>query len=86
MLDYTKKDTLSAKNPETLSRTTRQVSCPSYGDLMFTLIALGTGTAYLYSLVATFAPGLFPAGFRMMGGGGDHSARPAWPSAGVARA
>jgi Cu+-exporting ATPase len=35
---------------------------------MFTLIALGTGTAYLYSLVATFAPGLFPAGFRMMGG------------------
>jgi Cu+-exporting ATPase len=35
---------------------------------MFTLIALGTGTAYLYSLVATFAPDLFPAGFRMSGG------------------
>jgi len=35
---------------------------------MFTLIALGTGAAYLYSLVATFAPGLFPAGFRGMGG------------------
>ena len=35
---------------------------------MFTLIALGTGTAYLYSLAATFAPGLFPAGFRMMDG------------------
>ena len=35
---------------------------------MFTLIALGTGTAYLYSLVATFAPGLFPAGFRVTGG------------------
>jgi len=35
---------------------------------MFTLIALGTGAAYLYSLVATFAPGLFPAGFRSMGG------------------
>lgn len=35
---------------------------------MFTLIALGTGAAYLYSLVATFAPKLFPAGFRMMGG------------------
>jgi Cu+-exporting ATPase len=35
---------------------------------MFTLIALGTGTAYLYSLVATLAPGLFPAGFRMTGG------------------
>ena len=30
---------------------------------MFSLIALGTGAAYLYSLVATFAPGLFPAGF-----------------------
>ena len=35
---------------------------------MFTLIALGTGAAYLYSLVATFAPDLFPAGFRMRGG------------------
>lgn len=28
---------------------------------MFTLIALGVGTAFLYSLVATIAPGLFPA-------------------------
>ncbi len=35
---------------------------------MFSLIALGTGAAYLYSLFATFAPGLFPAGFRGMGG------------------
>ena len=35
---------------------------------MFSLIALGSGSAYLYSLVATFAPGLFPAGFRSMGG------------------
>jgi len=35
---------------------------------MFTFIGLGTGAAYLYSLAATFAPGLFPAGFRMMGG------------------
>ncbi|MBN8901389.1 MAG: heavy metal translocating P-type ATPase [Rhodospirillales bacterium] len=35
---------------------------------MFTLIALGTGAAYLYSLVATFAPGLFPAGFRAADG------------------
>ncbi len=35
---------------------------------MFTLVALGTGTAYLYSLAATFAPGFFPADFRMMGG------------------
>jgi Cu+-exporting ATPase len=31
---------------------------------MFSLIALGTGTAYIYSLVATFAPDLFPADFR----------------------
>jgi len=35
---------------------------------MFSLIALGTATAYLYSLFATFAPGLFPQGFRDMGG------------------
>ena len=28
---------------------------------MFSLIALGTGTAYLYSLFGTFAPGMFPA-------------------------
>jgi Cu+-exporting ATPase len=35
---------------------------------MFTLIALGTGAAYLYSLVATVFPGLFPAGFRGMDG------------------
>jgi Cu+-exporting ATPase len=35
---------------------------------MFSLIALGTGAAYLYSLFATFAPGMFPAGFRTMGG------------------
>src|SRR6185312_2855307 len=31
---------------------------------MFTLIAIGTGTAYLYRLVATIAPGFFPATFR----------------------
>jgi Cu+-exporting ATPase len=35
---------------------------------MFSLIALGTGAAYLYSLFATFAPGMFPAGFRELGG------------------
>jgi Cu+-exporting ATPase len=35
---------------------------------MFSLIALGTGAAYLYSLFATFAPGMFPAGFRGMSG------------------
>ena len=31
---------------------------------MFTLIAMGTGAAYLYSVVATLAPGIFPAAFR----------------------
>jgi Cu+-exporting ATPase len=31
---------------------------------MFTLIALGTGAAWLFSLVATLAPQIFPAGFR----------------------
>ncbi|WGD32489.1 heavy metal translocating P-type ATPase [Ancylobacter sp. WKF20] len=31
---------------------------------MFTLIAIGTGVAYGYSLMAVFAPGLFPATFR----------------------
>src|SRR5262249_56391847 len=35
---------------------------------MFTLIALGVGTAYVYSVVATVAPGLFPASFRSHGG------------------
>jgi len=36
---------------------------------MFTLIALGVGVAYLYSLVATLAPGLFPDSFRDAHGG-----------------
>ncbi|MEJ2006571.1 MAG: heavy metal translocating P-type ATPase, partial [Acidobacteriota bacterium] len=31
---------------------------------MFTLIAIGTGTAFSYSVVATIAPGIFPASFR----------------------
>ena len=35
---------------------------------MFTLIAIGTGVAYLYSVVATFFPGLFPENFRAHGG------------------
>ncbi len=35
---------------------------------MFTLIALGTGTAYVYSAVATFAPEFFPDSFRGEGG------------------
>jgi Cu+-exporting ATPase len=31
---------------------------------MFTLIAMGTGVAWSYSVVATLAPGIFPAAFR----------------------
>jgi Cu+-exporting ATPase len=31
---------------------------------MFTLIAMGTGVAWLYSMVATIAPGIFPQAFR----------------------
>jgi P-type Cu+ transporter len=34
---------------------------------MFTLIALGTGMAYVYSVVGTLAPQLFPASFRTHG-------------------
>ena len=37
---------------------------------MFTLIAMGTGTAYLFSVIATLAPGIFPASFL------GHSGRP----------
>ncbi len=38
---------------------------------MFTLIAIGVGTAYLYSLVAQLTPGLFPDAFRNAGGAID---------------
>jgi Cu+-exporting ATPase len=31
---------------------------------MFTLVAMGTGVAYIYSLAATFAPAIFPPAFR----------------------
>src|SRR5580658_3662719 len=34
---------------------------------MFTLIAMGTGVAYVYSVVATVFPQIFPASFRSMG-------------------
>ena len=34
---------------------------------MFTLIGLGVGAAYGYSVAATLAPGVFPAGFQMDG-------------------
>jgi len=39
---------------------------------MWTLIALGVGAAYLYSLVATFAPGVFPDQYRMGAGVGTY--------------
>src|SRR5487761_929930 len=35
---------------------------------MFTLIAMGTGTAYIYSVIAVLFPGAFPAQFRGPGG------------------
>src|SRR5262252_6058875 len=35
---------------------------------MFTLIAIGTGAAWLYSVIATLLPGIFPASFRGHGG------------------
>jgi Cu+-exporting ATPase len=35
---------------------------------MFSLISLGVGAAYLYSLAATFGPGFFPEGLRQEGG------------------
>ena len=34
---------------------------------MFTLIALGVGAAFVFSVAATLAPGLLPAGFQMHG-------------------
>lgn len=35
---------------------------------MFTLIGAGIGAAYVYSLIATLAPGIFPEGFQSHGG------------------
>ncbi len=35
---------------------------------MFTLVAMGTGVAWIYSIVATVAPDLFPPAFRRMDG------------------
>ena len=35
---------------------------------MFTLISIGIGVAYAYSVVATVAPGIFPESLRTMGG------------------
>ncbi len=38
---------------------------------MFTLIGIGTGTAYVYSVIATFLPRVFPASFQSPHGGVD---------------
>lgn len=43
-------------------------SIKSWNLNMFTLIAIGTGVAYAYSVVATFFPHLFPAELQMHGG------------------
>ncbi|MBI5102749.1 MAG: copper-translocating P-type ATPase [Nitrospirae bacterium] len=40
----------------------------SWNPNMFTLIGLGVGVAYLYSIVAALFPGLFPSSFRGEGG------------------
>ena len=62
---------------------------------MFTLIALGVGVAYLYSVVATPCPGMLPAvaagppgpgGRVLRGGGGDRDPRAGGPGARAARA
>ena len=68
--------------------------CVSRHLNMFTLIAMGTGVAYGYSVVAALAPGLFPAAFRdrarrhralFRGRLRHHRAGPARPGAGIAR-
>ncbi|MEP1029907.1 MAG: heavy metal-binding domain-containing protein, partial [Alphaproteobacteria bacterium] len=47
----------------------RGVKSVRSGNLnMFTLIALGVSAAYLFSIVAVLAPGIFPDGFRDAGG------------------
>ena len=61
---------------------------------MFTLIGMGTGTAYVYSVAATLVPSVFPDSFRGHGGevarvlrasSGDHNASAAGAGAGAAR-
>ncbi|MGH9354762.1 MAG: heavy metal translocating P-type ATPase [Terriglobia bacterium] len=46
---------------------------------MFTLIALGTGVAYLFSCIATIAPGIFPSAVR-----GTHGVAPVYFEAAAA--
>jgi len=43
-------------------------SLVNHSPNMFTLIGLGTGVAYIYSVVATIAPRIFPDSLRTMGG------------------
>jgi Cu+-exporting ATPase len=43
------------------------VSVMNHSTNMFTLIAMGTGVAYVYSVIATLFPQIFPASFRSMG-------------------
>jgi len=46
---------------------TRRQPLRRCGIRLFTLIAMGTGVAWLFSVVATLAPGIFPDSFRDMG-------------------
>jgi Cu+-exporting ATPase len=48
---------------------------------MFTLIGLGVGAAYLYSLVAVVAPSIFPAGFQAVREGGQPVVEPYFDTA-----
>jgi len=51
---------------------------------MFTLIAMGTGVAYLFSLIATVFPGIFPASFGGVANGGMNGAPPVYFEAAAA--
>ena len=51
---------------------------------MFTLIAMGTGVAYFFSLVATLFPGIFPASFGGVDDGGMNGAPPVYFEAAAA--
>lgn len=50
---------------------------------MWTLIMIGVGTAYIYSTIATFLPGLFPAGLQMPNGGESAGHMPVYFEAAV---
>ena len=62
-------DARSCSGPAGRSSSAAGTRCVRRSLNMFTLIALGTGAAWLYSVVATIAPGIFPAGFRGADGG-----------------